>query len=221
MRINSIIQLLTLTVGFTISLILFRIFYSGRLMYIFFGWNLFLAVVPLVITFFLHHTKNRNTQWLLFASWLLFFPNSLYIITDFVHLKERYPVPLWFDTILVFSAAFNGLIIAYASLQQAELFLRSKFSVLKTSIIICACLFLTSFGIYLGRFLRWNSWDILSDPLGLILQVTDRIFNPFEHPRTWGVTIVFTLFFSIFYFTIKSFPNLIIKANNKHETNLV
>ncbi|HUS00632.1 MAG TPA: DUF1361 domain-containing protein [Chitinophagaceae bacterium] len=213
MKKSSIGHLLALTIGFTISLLLFRIFYSGSLMYIFFVWNLLLASVPLAINPFLFYTKNKNMQWMLFALWLLFFPNSLYIITDLVHLKARYPVPIWFDTILVFSAAFNGLIIAYASLQQADLFLRSKFSNSITSIIICACLFLSSFGIYLGRFLRWNSWDILSDPLGLIFQVTDRIFNPLEHPRTWGVTIVFTLFFSIFYFTIKKLPGLII--NNK------
>ena len=215
MKINSIVHLLALTVGFTLSLLLFRIFYSGSLMYIFFGWNLFLAALPLAINSFLFQTKNKNVQLLLFALWLLFFPNSLYIVTDLVHLKERYPVPLWFDIILIFSAAFNGLIIAFASLQQVELFLRSKFNNLKTSIIVCGCLFLSSFGIYLGRFLRWNSWDVLSNPLGLMLQVTERIVNPFEHPRTWGMTIVFTMFFSIFYFTIKSLPNLIIKTNNK------
>lgn len=215
MKINSIAHLLALTVGFTLSLLLFRVFYSGSIMYIFFGWNLFLASVPLAISSCLFNVTNKNIQCLLFASWLLFFPNSLYIITDLVHLKARYPVPLWFDTILVFSAACNGLIMAYASLQQVELFLGSKFSRSKTSIIICACLFLSSFGIYLGRFLRWNSWDVLSDPLGLILQITDRIFDPFDHPRTWGMTIVFTIFFSIFYFTIKSLPNLIVKTNNK------
>jgi uncharacterized membrane protein len=213
MRRNSLVHLLALTVGFTISLVLFRIFYSGSLMYIFFGWNLFLAAVPLAISSFLVYAKNKNIQWLLFALWLLFFPNSLYIVTDLLHLKARYPVPLWFDSVLVFSAAFNGLIIAYASLQRTELFLRTKFSHSRTGIIIYACLFVSSFGIYLGRFLRWNSWDILSDPLGLILQVTDRIFNPFEHPRTWGMTIVFTLFFSIYYFSIKKLPGLII--NNK------
>src|SRR4051812_31658055 len=128
MKISSVAQLVVITIGFTISLLLFRIFYSGSVMYIFFGWNLFLAAVPLMINTYLFKVKNKNTQWLLFALWLLFFPNSLYIITDLVHLKERYPVPLWFDTILVFSAAINGLIIAFLSLQQTEIFLRSKFN---------------------------------------------------------------------------------------------
>ena len=213
MNINPIVRLLALIGGFTILLLLFRIYYSGKLMFMFFGWNLFLAAIPLVINDLLSKAKNKKIQWLLFALWLLFFPNSLYIITDLLHLKERSPVPLWFDTILVFSAAFNGLIIAYTSLHHTELFLRSKFSYLKTNMIICACLFLSSFGVYLGRFLRWNSWDILSDPFGLMLQVTERIFNPFEHPRAWGMTIVLTIFFSIYYFTIKKLPGLII--NNK------
>jgi uncharacterized membrane protein len=216
MNINPIVRLLTLMAGFTILLLLFRVFYSGELMFIFFGWNLFLAAIPLAVNVLLSKAKNKKIQWLLFALWLLFFPNSLYIITDLLHLKERYPVPLWFDIVLVFSAAFNGLIIAYTSLRHTELFLRSKFNRLKSNMIICVCLFVSSFGIYLGRYLRWNSWDILTDPFGLMLQVTDRIFNPFEHPRTWGMTIVFTIFFSIYYFTVKKLPGLIINKQIVH-----
>ncbi|MEJ7672589.1 MAG: DUF1361 domain-containing protein [Chitinophagaceae bacterium] len=60
----------------------------------------------------------------------------------------------------------------------------------------------------LGRYLRWNSWDILSNPFGLLDQITQRFINPFDHPRTWTMTIVFTAFFSIFYFTLKKLPKL-------------
>lgn len=213
MKINSVTPVLVIAMGFTISLLIFRIYYSASLMYLFFVWNLFLAALPLKINVHLSKAKNKIIQWMLFALWLLFFPNSLYVFTDFVHLKERYPVPLWFDAILVFSAAMNGLVLAYLSLHQIEIFLKSKFSHNKSTLIVYASLFLSSFGIYLGRFLRMNSWDIISNPAGIIFQVFDRVVNPFEHPRTWGMTIVFTGFFSIFYYTMKTLPNLIIKKS--------
>jgi uncharacterized membrane protein len=212
MKITSIVHLLVLAVGFTISLLLFRIFYSGSLMYIFFGWNLFLAAIPLGISTLLVQVKGKTIRGLLFTVWLLFFPNALYIVTDLVHLKERDSVPFWFDMILVFSAAINGLIMAYASLQQVELFLKTKFNEQKRSFILLSCLFLGSFGVYIGRFLRWNSWDVLLNPFELTLQIAQHVINPFQHLRTWGVTIVLTGFFSIFYFTIKKLPALIAKT---------
>jgi uncharacterized membrane protein len=213
MKITSILQLLVLAVGFTISLLVFRIFYSGSLMYIFFVWNLFLAAMPLGISSLLVQTKGKGIQWLLFTAWLLFFPNALYIVTDLVHLTDRHPVPFWFDMILVFSAAINGLIMAYASLQQVELFLGTKFNKQKTGFILSGCFFLGSFGVYIGRFLRWNSWDVLLNPFGLMSEIVQHIINPFQHSRTWGMTIILTVFFSIFYFTIKKLPSLIIKTS--------
>lgn len=214
MKITSIVQLLLLTVGFTISLLVFRIFYSGSLMYLFFVWNLFLAAIPLGITNLLIQTKGRHIRWLLFTAWLLFFPNALYIVTDLVHLTDRNPVPLWFDMILVFSAAINGLFMAYASLQQVELFLRAKFNEQKTTFILSGCFFLGSFGVYIGRFLRWNSWDVLLNPLGLMSELVQHIINPFQHSRTWEMTILLTVFFSIFYFTTKKLPALVIKTGD-------
>ena len=213
MKITSIVHLLILSVGFTISLLLFRIFYSGSLVYIFFGWNLFLAAVPLAINSFLFRTKNKNIQWLLFALWLLFFPNSLYIITDLVHLRERQNVPLWFDSILLVSAILNGMMMAYASLNKIENYLRLKFPQWKCNVILSACFFLSSFGIYIGRFLRLNSWDIFTNPRHLGSVVIHRFIFPFDHPTTWGLTIILTIFFNVFYFSIKTIPGLIVKLD--------
>lgn len=203
MNIAAITRWLILSVGFTISLLIFRIFYSGSLMYTFFAWNLFLAAIPLLMSTLLTRAKNKPAQWLLLAVWLLFFPNALYIITDLVHLKHRYPVPLWFDIILVFSAAINGLIIAYLSLQQVELFLQTRLNTGKTNLILFGCLFLSSFGIYLGRMLRWNSWDVLLNPFDLTRDIIHPVISPLRHSHTWEMTIILTAFFSIFYFTIK------------------
>jgi uncharacterized membrane protein len=199
----SLFQMLLLCIGFTFSLILFRIFYSESLVYLFFAWNLFLAVIPLVLSTFLIKKINDKIKWLLFTGWLLFFPNALYIITDLTHLKVRDNVPFWFDIILIFSAVINGLIMAYLSLNHVESFLQSKFTVTQTNLILSGCLFLSSFGVYLGRFLRLNSWDILINPTTIVFDIMHYFIDPFHHSRTWAITILFTLFFSIFYFTIK------------------
>ena len=205
----SVNQLLLLSTGFTISMIVSRVCYSGYFTYIFFAWNLFLALIPVIISNYLLEAKNSNAEIILFASWLLFFPNALYIVTDLVHLRESTNVPLWYDVIMIFSAALNGLIMAYLSLQKVELFLQSKFTGKQTSVIMMLCLFLGSAGVYIGRYLRWNSWDILINPFGLTTDAAQHFFNPTEHPRSIGMTVILTIFFSLFYILIKKIPGLV------------
>lgn len=206
---NTVGRSLLLSVGFTCSLILFRIIYSGSFMYLFLMWNIFLAAVPLRISGLLVQMGNEHFRRILFAAWLLFFPNALYILTDLVHLKERNFVPLWFDAILIFSAALNGLMLAYLSLSQVEAFLHSKFNDQKTKIIISGCLVVSTFGVYVGRFLRWNSWDILFNSFGLAFELSQHVINPFQHPRTWSMTILLSVFFTLFYFILKKLPRII------------
>ncbi len=218
---NNIIRLFLLPVGFTISLVASRVFYSGSFMYLFFAWNICLAIIPLLISIALLGNLNKRIRWIFFACWLLFFPNALYIITDLLHLKQRNNIPLWYDVVLIFSAAINGLLMAFVSLQHVETFLRSKFNRQKTGFILFACLFLSSFGIYLGRFLRWNSWDIIVNPFGLSSEVLQHFTSPAEHPRTWGVTIIFTMFFSVFYFMVKKLPGIIANQATEYEKTLI
>ncbi len=103
------------------------------------------------------------------------------------------------------------MVLAYASLYKIENYLLSKFTIVKANLILFLCIFLSSFGIYLGRFLRWNTWDVLTDPFGLGKVIIQRFINPADHPRTWSVTIILKAFFRIFYFIIKKLP-LLIKA---------
>ncbi len=210
----TIANILLLPVAFTVSLILMRVFYSGSFMYLFFIWNLFLAAIPLALSQYLIHLKSRKFHWLLFGLWILFFPNALYIITDLVHLKEKTNIPLWFDVILFFSAAVNGLLLAFTSLYQVELFLQLKFNSRRTKFILYSCLFISSFGVYIGRFLRWNSWDIFLNPFQFFIEIIQLFINPLQHPRTWGMTIIFFSFFATLYFIIKKLPGLIIKPGN-------
>ena len=204
-----------ISLSFTGLLLAFRIFYSESTTYVFLVWNLFLAWIPLLITSYLFELcHNPHLQRVLLIAWLLFFPNSLYIITDLIHLRERQNIPLWFDAILLFSAILNGMMMAYASINKIDIYLRSKFSLWKCNVILFICFFLSSFGIYLGRFLRLNSWDIFTAPLHLSAEIMERFIFPLHHPRTWGITIILTIFFNAFYFTAKKIPGLIIKPGN-------
>lgn len=196
-------------IGFTAILILVRMIYSGSQMYVFLAWNIFLACVPLLFSRLLPTFKTKKFyQLLLFGAWLLFFPNSLYIITDLVHLRARPPVPLWYDIILVFSAAANGLLVAFISLSDIEKFLRTKFNFMQVRFILMACLFAGSFGVYLGRYLRLNSWDIITNPVGVISGISKMIIYPHENLQTWYITCLLSIFFAAIYFTIQKFRTL-------------
>jgi uncharacterized membrane protein len=71
---------------------------------------------------------------------------------------------------------------------------------------VCAILFLGSFGVYLGRFHRWNSWDVLNNPVGLGLDIFYKITNPMENYKAWAITVLFTAVYSLLYYFIKILP---------------
>jgi uncharacterized membrane protein len=77
-------------------------------------------------------------------------------------------------------------------------------------------LFAASFGVYLGRFLRWNSWDIISHPFSLLHDIASRCLHPEDHPRTWGVTVLLGTFLSLVYFSLKE-----LKFQNQHESTKI
>ena len=196
-------------------LICARILYSGSIRYIFLGWNIFLAWIPYILSsyFIVYKHREKWKQLFLFASWLLFFPNALYIVTDLVHLEESTNVPLWYDAILLFASSFIGLIMAFISLQKVEYYLRDLLSKRTVNFIIPVILFIGSFGVYLGRFQRWNSWDVIHNPLALAMDILDRFISPVDNYKTWTITIILTALYSLLYLFIKILPNTF--AENK------
>lgn len=207
-------KLLLAFVAFIAALIACRIYYSGSLLFIFLLWNIFLAWIPFAVSHYLTLpvVNNKWKERMLLIVWLLFFPNALYIITDLVHLDIESSIPKWFDAILLFTSSIVGLMMAFISLYRVEKFLSERFARKTVSIIIAGVLFLGSFGVYLGRFLRWNSWDIVSNPLGLLATIVQRFIFPFEHLRTWGITITLTILFYLLYLSIKKLPGYISQA---------
>ncbi|HMK04040.1 MAG TPA: DUF1361 domain-containing protein, partial [Ferruginibacter sp.] len=113
----------------------------------------------------------------------------------------------WFDAILLFLSSTVGLLMAFISLFRVERFLEKLLSTRFIPLVTITLLFLGSFGVYLGRFLRWNSWDIISDPPGLFSAIADRLIYPFDHLRTWGITVLLTMVFCLLYFSVKKLPS--------------
>jgi uncharacterized membrane protein len=201
--------------GFIGLLIAVRIFYTGNTLYLFLVWNIFLAWIPFAVSslFGKLHSKPKWQQAVIFCTWLAFFPNALYIVTDLIHLDIESGVPKWFDAVLLFSASVVGLMMAFVSLYLAEAHLLSvKLRKFRAPFILLV-LFLGSFGVYLGRFLRWNSWDIISNPFQLLLSISDRIISPLDHLQTWTVTGTLTIFFYLLYISIKKMPGYVCRAN--------
>ena len=196
---------------FSISWLVIRIIITDRMHYVFLNWNLFLAFLPLLFTQMLSWKSPimKNT-WIrigIVGSWLLFFPNAPYILTDLFHLTKNSAVPVWFDLILIMSYAWAGLIAGFISLRRIEL---TVFAQLKPHVVLIlssVLIFASAFGIYLGRFLRFNSWDVIQKPTILLGEIADRFTSPLDHPRTWGVTIGMGVLLNIMYWSLRLFSN--------------
>lgn len=194
-------------------LIACRMYITRELLFIFLVWNLFLAWIPFYVSALLQHFKQkRRVSYLLLITWLLFFPNSLYLITDLIHVGRGSDFPRWFDAILIFSAAVLGLLMAFISLYRVEQFLQTKTKQHVVHALMIVILFLGSFGVYLGRFLRWNSWDVLHQPHRLFVSIGERILYPVEYWYAWGITAMFTVLFYLIYFSAKKLPGYLNRA---------
>ncbi|MBD0830569.1 DUF1361 domain-containing protein [Aestuariibaculum sediminum] len=169
--------------------------------YLFLVWNLFLAVIPFVITSYLLTKPNLNriVFYISFCLWLAFLPNAPYIITDFLHLRLGNLNLLWLDVLMLSSFSLNGLLLFVLSVNDMETLLSKHFRKKIASCIIAITFPLTAFGMYLGRFLRYNSWEIIQYPTALFEDIFDTISNPDLHIDAWLFTLLFGLFLSALY----------------------
>jgi uncharacterized membrane protein len=181
--------------GWCAALLLFRFARSGSLAFGFLAWNLFLAAIPAVAAAMFARAAAKQSRVIVqvvwFIVWLVFLPNAPYIITDFVHLQPSGAIPLWYDIALLTSCAGTGLLLGYTSIADVQAVITRKFSASLGWSVVIAAIFLSGFGIYLGRFLRWNSWDTLTNPLRLFPDIAGRVLDPLAHPRMLAVTAVY------------------------------
>ncbi len=195
-------------------------FYIGRVLYSRIWWhydnlvwNLFLAWVPYlfgVLAAAIYRLAPRQ-GWLLLpagALWLAFFPNAPYIVTDFLHLEYRPPVPLWYDIVMLATFAWTGCFLAIASLRTMQFLVRRSLGWFLSWVFVAAALGLSGLGIYLGRFGRFNSWDLFFQPVEVARDILIRLANPFDNLRFFGFTIMFTAFLVVLYLMFNSITHL-------------
>jgi uncharacterized membrane protein len=159
-----------------------------------FIWNLFLAWIPLVLALKLRDRERADTKfWLLGVAWLLFFPNSFYIVTDLVHVKKfgTDHLPVWYDVLMTAAFACVGLLLGALSLYVLHLRVRARYGWPRGWLFAGSALLLGSVGVYLGRFSRLNSWDVIARPLHLL----DKVSKVAEPEKARPVAFIVAFFF--------------------------
>lgn len=188
---------------FGILMVLLRDVFAGGHYFYFLWFNVFLASIPYGITLLMQLKPGLKTGlvfWPLAFIWLLILPNAPYIVTDLMHLSYTPNRTLWYDALTILTFAVSGLIFGLLSVHAMARILTEKLGHKNALIAISLILFACAFGVYLGRFQRFNSWDILWHPDDLFADIAGRIFHPFQHLRTWGMTLLVGLFLHILYF---------------------
>ncbi|MFN2171507.1 MAG: DUF1361 domain-containing protein [Candidatus Promineifilaceae bacterium] len=201
MQKYSVLFTLILITLFALGMIGIRFVYSKQLLYAFLLWNLFLAWLPVAFAFLALRTHKRPLPTLAASfMWLLFFPNAPYLVTDLIHLHAYPPVPLWYDLILLFTFAVLGLFLGLVSLYMMHGLIDGYFGRLSGWLFVLAALGAGGLGVFIGRFLRWNSWDLFTQPLTI---VNDILANLSE-PRTLVISglLALLLLFAYLIFTI-------------------
>jgi len=201
-----------------VSIVRFRASLTGSTHYAFLIWNLFLAWIPFIIAYFTYIT-SISRRWLYLIVpvsallWLLFFPNAPYILTDFQHLSNAgVDIPVWYDVILLIWFSFTGLFLGMVSLFLMQEIVRREFGRWFGWGFVMVVAGLTTIGIYMGRFLRWNSWDVLGDLSGMAQFTLYYII----HPTTRSLVFagLFVPFFLFVYLLLYSFGHLLLERNN-------
>ena len=208
----TIHQWILISSAFSILLLVIRIVTSHQLSYVFLAWNLLLAYVPLLIANWLSRhefvMRNKITLILAISAWLLFMPNSFYILTDLFHLQTTDGHRPWFDLTLILSFAWNGILFGIISIWKMEILLKRTKGRFASAFLIFIVMWLNAFGVYIGRFLRFNSWDIIFNPFPLFTEIVDMIINPNDYKRAWAMSLCFACFIIILYYTIKKLTEL-------------
>ena len=211
-RMSSILRMLTkhalgsllLSSLLACALLVLRVRLSGSPSFVFMSWNLILAWVPygcsLAATYI---AERRPSAWwrLLIPGvlWLLFFPNALYLVTDFVHLRPRMAIPLWYDIGMLAAFAWSGCFLAVASLRAMQHLVASYVGGLASWLFVLGVIGLNGLGVYMGRFLRWNSWDVFVNPRGVLADTLPLVADPFANRQAAGAIAVFSALLLVCY----------------------
>lgn len=201
------IVVLALLLLWCAAMVAVRVERTGSWYYGFLLANLFLASIPLVLSTGLRVAERIKLHWTLkagvFGLWLLFLPNAPYILTDILHLPRASQAPAWYDLALLLSCSGTGLLLGYLSLIDVQAIVARRYSDLVGWLFALISLGLSGFAIYLGRFLRWNSWDVITTPT-LVLDLLSHVKHPMAHTQSLSVTFIFGIIFVLGYISLRT-----------------
>lgn len=190
-----------------LAMVIARMLYAENIKLIFLIWNLFLAWIPYYTSSYLVERQKELNLFktiFLFVISICFLPNAVYLITDLIHLKPRTDIPLWYDAMILFCFSLLGLSYNTTTLINIERF--AKFHLPMKWVVLFMCLLITAsgFGIYLGRELRWNSWDLLIHPFQIFMDTIECIVFPFENTTAWYMTFIFGFIQFLFWYVFRN-----------------
>ncbi|QAA35093.1 hypothetical protein C1I91_27545 [Clostridium manihotivorum] len=185
-------------------------------------WNLFLAWIPLEIIDLIIRINNsfkaKNVfviNYILWILWILFYPNSPYMVTDFIHIignkyvlsrpiHPNYAITnrimfndnfkIWLDFVNIAIGVWLGYIVGFIALNKAHKTFFRKLGFAKSWLIVFLINIISGYAIYLGRFIRWNSWDIITKPKNIFIILLNNI-----NRKSFYFTILFGGFMFILY----------------------
>ena len=204
---SEIDRILFLNIVFNFLLVFLRIVRTGEWTYVSMIWNLFLATIPYLISkwmslkpgIFSHRWKLTGV----FVVWIFFIPNTFYIITDLFHLVPRNEGALWFDLILLMSFSWCGLIMGVLSVRHMEKAMMFHLPRRSELSFVYPLMWFNAFGVYIGRYLRYNTWDIICNPFALVYDIGTMILHPLRFGWAWAMIFFFSIMMTLMYLTIK------------------
>ena len=185
---NQKVALLAVVSASAMGLLFFRILGTRHLDFFFMTWNLFLAWIPLFLLM------------IYFVIWLLFFPNAPYVITDIKHLRGVSENMIWYDTLMLFMFAASGFLTGLYSIRIVHRIITLRWNHKLAWFVIGGSMFLSGFGIFLGRYGRWNSWDIITHPYALSRGIFQSMQDPLAIKHTFAFSFVLMLLYFAFHF---------------------
>jgi uncharacterized membrane protein len=171
-------------------------------------WNLFLAWVPYGASLLAEWLRLRQPErpWRLLvpsAIWLAFLPNAPYLVTEMMHITQRADQWLyWYDVITIVALSWTGCVLGAVSLGIMQGIVARYLGRAVGWLFVLASAGLCGFGIYVGRFQRWNSWDLLVNPLSLLRDLATVFHHPMQQPRPWALCALFAAFVLVSYLTL-------------------
>lgn len=200
---------LALSSALAIITIIGRIYDTRSPMYLFLVWNLVLAWLPYMISLWADARVRRTPDawWRLLlpgALWLLFFPNAPYIVTDFVHFRHNTGVPWWYDVGMLGLFAWSGCFLGVVSLQTMQMIATRFVGRVGSWLFVLGAVGLSGLGVYMGRVLRWNSWDVLTDPTQILRDIAFLILHPRHNTLAFGFSAMFAALTLVCYLTFVS-----------------